>query len=302
MLKRIIRRMAVTSMVLSMVSAFSACAHSDRTPISGAPSTPSTPSAAPSESSPGGSGGGYADRNAQTILSFVASNLSQFILGLSDNALKLPPGWDNARVAGVIQNVENHSGENRQQNGRFLDFYYDQKRSRIFALAPFYTSYGSIPSPDNADFFQLLGVEAKLLHEVSHLWGNNEAQADQFSEMAIAAIRRNNLVCQFYKPPEIQGNSGAFLAVYNFSFRVFLPLPAYDFSSDLADPLDPKQSEMFSQISKLGDDKAVDANGSLVIDSPNVNDSLVYDKRTGNAKLIIDGVTYPSTAPCSRSP
>jgi len=154
-----------------------------------------------------GGGGGYVDENSTRILIMAAKGLGQMIRAASPDLFqKLPPGWDQKKLASIIENVRYFPNVNRSRDGRQLMFDYgkDKKGPYIVALKPFFEAYSSFPikfaKPQTINDM-MKDVRLKLIHETGHLIqvngrGLDEVKAELFGMSVLNALASDMIVCQ----------------------------------------------------------------------------------------------------------
>ncbi|MBX3032872.1 MAG: hypothetical protein KF865_03030 [Bdellovibrionaceae bacterium] len=158
-----------------------------------------TPTAAAYGNSSGG--GGFVEENSALILQQAARGLARMIR-FSSPALYtgLPSGWNQEKMAQVIEDVRSLPNRERRREGRalMLDYGKDKKGPFIAVLKPFFLAYSSVPIKyaDNATLMKVLrDVRLKLLHETAHHFQMNENQAEEFGIKLLSALENDLLFC-----------------------------------------------------------------------------------------------------------
>ncbi len=159
-------------------------------------------------------GGGFVDSTTRPVLQALANQLAARIQSLPPDYFQIysrnvPKEWSPERVAHVIRNLKfDLSGRVRSRQGRQLMMDFNRRKGTITVLSPFLLAYNESLSrgagdplrTHHIDVEMVLQIWQKLAHEVSHLWGLNEQQAEHFSENLIWAVKYHTLVCNFNVP------------------------------------------------------------------------------------------------------
>lgn len=171
-------------------------------PVPAATPAPSTTNNAQEGASSGG--GGYVTTNSKKLLTLVITDLQKEIRQASPFLFRdLPQGWSQLKLADVIQNIRSNSTKDVQRDNSDLLFNYgsDEKGAYIEALRPYFMVYGQIPmsytSPETSAYLKsiILDLRLKILHEVAHLIGKNEIDAEQFGFDLLKKLERDFYVC-----------------------------------------------------------------------------------------------------------
>lgn len=175
-------------------------------------STPAGPVAAttaipaPKAASDGASsgGGGYVTTNSKKLLELVITDLATEIKQASPFLFSdLPQSWTQQKLSEVISHIRLSSTKDVQRDNSDLLFNYgeDEKGQYIEALRPFFVVYGQIPmrfsSPDSNAYLTeiIFDLRLKLLHEVAHLLGKDEGEAEKYGLTLLKKIERDFYVC-----------------------------------------------------------------------------------------------------------
>jgi hypothetical protein len=172
------------------------------------PPTPATPApapaAAPSSDGASSGGGGYVTKNSKKILELVVADLSFEVEHASPSLFSdLPKDWTQKKLADVIKNIRLSSTKDVQRDNSDLLFNYgkDEKGPYIEALRPFFAVYGQLPvrfsSPETDKYLKdiILDLRHKLLHEVAHLLGKDEVQAETYGLDLLRKIEMDFYIC-----------------------------------------------------------------------------------------------------------
>jgi len=144
-----------------------------------------------------GSGGGFADRNGHAALKQAKAHLAfQMRTFPKPQLFNIPTGWTVEKISSVAENIEERPLDLREREGRPLVFDFNTSTEKIMALGSFFQSYGSLPEGQLLAPAQLRDLESKILHEISHLWGADEAQADVWSAGILGLFDLDVLICR----------------------------------------------------------------------------------------------------------
>lgn len=171
----------------------------------GAPGAPGTPATRADGGSVGG--GGWARDNADRLLAAAKTELVASLRRAAPEIFAaLPQGWNQSRLANVIENVRDGSAlPPAVRSGRLLmmDYGRDARGEFIVMLNPFYDN-ASTPDIRYTSLEQrkaaILSLQTKLLHEAVHLWfepknDEDDQRAERIAVRFIHALQRNVIVC-----------------------------------------------------------------------------------------------------------
>lgn len=158
-------------------------------------------------------GGGYVTKNSKKLLKIVVEDVAKEIKQASPFLFKdLPVGWSQLKLYEVLTNIRMSPTKDVQRDNSDLLFNYgtDEKGPYIEALRPFFLVYGSVPMDfqevyghdmygknEGSDTFKatVLDLKLKVLHEMSHLLGKNEKQAEEYSLELLRKLEEDFYTC-----------------------------------------------------------------------------------------------------------
>jgi hypothetical protein len=186
---------------------------SQPSPAGTEPISAPAPTPGPKDQGASSGGGGYVTKNSKRLLEMVVSEVAEEIKSASPFLFKdLPEGWDQHKLSDVLKNIRMNSTKDVQRDSSDLLFNYgsDEKGPYIEALRPFFLIYGSVPlnfmdvyghdmygKRDASDSFKatVLDLRLKVLHEMSHLLGKNEKQAEEYSLELLRKLEEDFYIC-----------------------------------------------------------------------------------------------------------
>lgn len=148
-----------------------------------------------------GGGGFDVEFNGSPVLKKVTVELAEELRQLPQIRLeKAPKDWTSDRVAKVIENLQVDSSPQSlafQNDGRMKILDFSREKGTITALAGFFLYFSYIFEAKEPTQEQINQIKEKLLHEVSHLWGNNDQRAAEFSKRTMFWIDKNVIACGY---------------------------------------------------------------------------------------------------------
>lgn len=179
-------------------------------------------------------GGAYVDFHTKPVLEVLANELAQRVSSLHPDLFQrpnrnwnLPADWSPQRVATVIKNLQfDTTGIPRSRHGRQLMLDFDQQQEKIIVLAPFLLAYNEsfLTAAENYRIDtsliaprRKLSIWKALVHEVSHLWGFDDAQSNDFAERIVAYTIQNNTLHCSMESVNSQGQRIPYRFVYSFA-------------------------------------------------------------------------------------
>jgi hypothetical protein len=148
-----------------------------------------------------GGGGGYVSDNSKALLAQTSHMTGRALRQATPIIFKnLPRPWTKEKLADIIEKVRLSPLRTNQRDGNDLMFDYgvDQSGPYIEALQPYFEMYGSVPvrfETDDTLRKITMDLELKLLHEVGHLFGLDETNADKFAVNAFKALDFDFIYC-----------------------------------------------------------------------------------------------------------
>lgn len=146
--------------------------------------------------------GGFVSENSELLLTRVRLELATEIRRAEPEIFAdLPSSIPQARLADIIERVRISPSKTkrREEKDLMFDFGRDDEGPYIEVLQPFFYIYGPLPvkfATENELRNVVRDLKLKMLHEASHLYGLDEAEAEAFGLNLLHSLETNFVSCK----------------------------------------------------------------------------------------------------------
>lgn len=121
-------------------------------------------------------GGGFVDFNGNKILKAAVAELPPYLARVQPPMFKKFPER-KAIVERAVNTIQIRSGEVRYRKGQRLVMDYDPGHMNVTVLRPFFEGFQTTALSSQS----IYSAQQLILHEIAHLWGDDDTEADQFA-------------------------------------------------------------------------------------------------------------------------